>query len=258
MQNEPNLQKTKTSLTPYPKSNYAKQTALRPQKNKPNSNPIPNTPSAPRYPLPNPRPPKSAFGLLPATKIAIPPMSGFRNFALSFLTFDFSLLTLSPKSTKFSVSPHKLGAKTSKNHNPFAQNKPNPQTIKINLTLSLPMSYNNKPPHPTQKNKPNSNPIEPNSAARIDKTNPIQTQPNPIPASPKIPISNSKTHIHPKNQKISPKNSPHGPIFDPKINIPKYRTSRSIGNQPPIPKIPIHRESIVSCKSVSVIIPSYY
>jgi len=50
MQNKPNPQNTKTNLTPYPKKHYAKITALQPQKNKPNSNPIQPTP---RPTLPN-------------------------------------------------------------------------------------------------------------------------------------------------------------------------------------------------------------
>jgi len=46
MQNKPNSQNTKTNLTLYPKKNYAKISALRPRKNKPNSNPIkPNPPA---------------------------------------------------------------------------------------------------------------------------------------------------------------------------------------------------------------------
>jgi len=64
------------------------------------------------------------------------------------------------------------------------QNKPNPQTIKINLTLSFPMSYNNKPPRPTRKNKPNSNPIKPNPTAPRNETNPIQTHSNPSSPDP--------------------------------------------------------------------------
>jgi len=72
------------------------------------------------------------------------------------------------------------------------QNEPNPQNTKTNLTPFAAMSYTNNPPHPTQKNKPNSNPIKPNPPAEIDKTNPIQTEfkPNPTPTprlSPQVP-----------------------------------------------------------------------
>jgi len=71
MQNKPNLQNPKTNLTPYPKKNYAKISSLRPQKNKPNSNPIkpsPKLPTPPNYPhptsnptQPNPNPMPSSF-----------------------------------------------------------------------------------------------------------------------------------------------------------------------------------------------------
>ncbi len=40
------------------------------------------------------------------------------------------------------------------------QNKPNSQKDKINATLFVAKDYDNKPPRPTRKNKPNSNPIQ--------------------------------------------------------------------------------------------------
>jgi len=147
MQNKPNSQNQETSLTPYPKKHYAKTSPLRPQENKPNSNPIPNTPSAPRPALPG-------------------------NQSKS----------LSPKSAQISLSAHKSGAKTSKNHNTFMQNKPNPKNTKTTLTLLTTKDYEDNPPRPTRKNKPNSNPIEANSPAQIDETNPIQTQFKPVDA----------------------------------------------------------------------------
>jgi len=92
MQNKPNPKTPKPNLTPYPKKHYARISPLRPQKNKPNSNPIPNTPSAPRPALPNNQ-----------------------------------SKTLSPKSAQILLSEHTLSAKTSQNQNSFAQNKPNPK-----------------------------------------------------------------------------------------------------------------------------------
>jgi len=55
------------------------------------------------------------------------------------------------------------------------QNKPNSQNDKINPTLFVAKAYENKPPRPTRKNKP--------------KTNPIQTQTNPISEKPKMNLS---------------------------------------------------------------------
>jgi len=122
MQNKPNSQNQETNLTPYPKNNYAKTYSLRPQKNKPKTNPIPNTPSAPRCSLRSPRPRKSAFGTLPPG------------------------LCL-------------LRAKTPKNHNLIMQNKPNSKNPKPNLTPYPKKNYAKNSSLTPQKNKPNSNPI---------------------------------------------------------------------------------------------------
>jgi len=214
MQNKPNPQNQETTLTPYPKKNYAKTSPLRPQKNKPKTNPIPNKPSAPR-------PHKSTSCLPPAIKTAIPTTSGSRNFALCLLPFDFSLPTLSPKSAQLPASAPKLSAKTSKNHHPFAQNKPNPKNTKPNLTHLLPMIYINRSPLPTQKNKPKTNPIKPNPPARIDETNPIQTQPNPILPSPKLPTppNHPQPKLNPAETKIRTPHSPDMPHKPHKCRI---------------------------------------
>jgi len=131
MQNKPNPQNPQSDPTLYHQEVYEDFNLPDNEKNKPKTNPIqpnPNTLSAPRPTLPNPRLHKSAFCL------PIPTTSGFRNFAFCLLHFDFSLPALSPKSAQVSVSAHKLSAKTSKNHNSFAQNKPNPQNPQISPT----------------------------------------------------------------------------------------------------------------------------
>jgi len=207
MQNKPNSKNTKTNPTPCPKKIYEDYPLPGNEKNKPNSNPILNTPSAPRCTLPN-------------------------NQSKS----------LSPKSAQTSVSAHKLGAKTSKNHNPFMQNKPNPKNPKPNPTPLLTMTYNNNPPRPTRKNKPNSNPIRPNPTAQIDKTNPIQTQPNPIPSSSKVPTFPNSPHpklnpsaVHLLALPIIP--FPHRPLkSSPKTATHKISPKRN--SQPPENKIP--------------------
>jgi len=209
MQNEPNLKNPKRSLTPYPKNNYKKTTPLQPQKNKPKTNPIqPN----PHVPHPSslvsrlrPRPRKSASCLPPPIKKPIPTPSAFRNFALClfsllasrFIGFEFSLLTLSPKSVQSPAAANQLCAKTERNHHLFMQNEPNPKNTKTNLTPVVVKSYNNKPPRQTQENKPNSNPIKPNPPTRIKKTNPIQTQFPPPPNPPSIPITHTQNQTPP-------------------------------------------------------------
>jgi len=166
MQNKPNPKNTQTNSSLYPKKIYEDYHLPGNEENKPNSNPIQTNPqSAPRCHLPSPRPPKSSFCAPPAIETTIPTTSGFRNFALCILHFEFSLLTLSPKSAQISVSAHKLGAKTSKNHNSFAQNKPNLQNKETNLTPCPKKVYKDFPLPGTQKNKPNSNPFKPNPAS---------------------------------------------------------------------------------------------
>jgi len=224
MQNKPNPQNTKSNLTLYPKKHYAKTSSLRPQKNKPKTNPIPNIPSAPRPALAPqisklpisignqlsiidnqsyPRPHKSAFCLLPPIKTPIPTTSGFCNFPLCLLPFNFSLLTLSPESAQFSPAANQLGAKTSKNYHSFAQNKPNPKKPKTSLTPYPKKNYADFPLPGPQKNKPNSNPIKPNSTARIEKTNPIQTQSRPSLNSPPFPINHTDYPVRWKKSKLS-------------------------------------------------------
>jgi len=173
MQNKPNPQNPQSDPTLYHQEVYEDFNLPENEKNKPKTNPIqpnPNTLSAPRPTLPNPRLHKSAFCL------PIPTTSGFRNFAFCLLHFDFSLPALSPKSAQVSVSAHKLSAKTSKNHNSFAQNKPNPQNPQISPTPYPKKAYKDYHLPGTQKNKPNSNPIP---TPQTNKTNPIQTQIKP-------------------------------------------------------------------------------
>jgi len=64
----------------------------------------------------------------------------------------------------------------------FMQNKPNSQKDKINATLFATRDYENKPPRPTPKNKP--------------KTNPKQTQTNPISEKPKMNLSFYSTKVY--------------------------------------------------------------
>ena len=65
------------------------------------------------------------------------------------------------------------------------QNKPNLPKAQMNLTSLITVDYENKPPRPRRKNKPNSNPIQaqtnPNQSQFKPKTNPIKPKTNPIP-----------------------------------------------------------------------------
>jgi len=169
MQNKPNAKNTKTNLTPFPKKNYKDYPLPGNQKNKPNSNPILT-------------PPKKAHP--DNTQIPAP--------QIHLLSPDFCPPLKPP-------GIHQLSAKTQKKHDLFMQNKPNPKNTKTNPTLLPPMSYSNKPPRPTRKNKPNSNPIRPNPTAQIEKTNPTQTQSNPIPSSPKLPTPPKSAIRYPLN-----------------------------------------------------------
>jgi len=179
MQNEPNLQNTKTSLNPYPKKHYARISSLRPRKNKPNSNPIQPTPTA-RIDETNPIQPQYAIRhTLPTTQTPAP--------------------TLSPKSTQPQPAADQFCAKTQRNHHLIMQNKPNPKNTKTNLTLFPTKPYEGKPPRPTQKNKPKTNPIKPNPTAPRNKTNPIQTHSNPILTSPKLPTPPKSTIRYPRS-----------------------------------------------------------
>jgi len=85
----------------------------------------------------------------------------------------------------------------------FMQNEPNPKNPKTNLTLLNAMSYTDTQPRPIPKNEPNSNTIQPNPPAQIEKINPIQTHLNPIPASPKLPTSPNgpRTRLRPSANK---------------------------------------------------------
>jgi len=183
MQNKPNPQNQEINLTPYSKKNYARTSTLRPRKNKPKTNPIQPNPIV-RIRETNPIQPQYAIHCtLPAAQL--PPPS------------------LSPKSAEISLEAPKSGAKKSKNHNSFAQNKPNRQNTKTNLTTVATKPYEGKPPRRPRKNKPNSNPIQANHTPGIEKTNAIQTQPNSIPASPKRPTLPKLTQPNP-NPKVLP------------------------------------------------------
>jgi len=96
------------------------------------------------------------------------------------------------------------------------QNKPNPQNPQINPTLYPKKVYEDFPLPGHQKNKPNSNPIQANSVAQIDKTNPIQTQPNPISSSSTLPTC--------------PKFATPYPLHAPRYPLPNYQLS-IINNQ---------------------------
>jgi len=192
MQNKPNPQNTKTSLTPCLKKTYKDYRLPGTRKNKPNSNPIPNTPSAPRCSLPSPRPRKSAFGTLP------------------------SGLCL-------------LRAKTPKNHNLIMQNKPNSKNPKPNLTPYPKKNYAKNSSLTPQKNKPNSNPIptqspHPNQENKPN-SNPIQTQFKPNPFPPKAPTS--PNHPHPKSYPIPPPRTFFLGLPTREIHLPIIRSNHN-------------------------------
>jgi len=180
MQNKPNLKNTKTNPTLYPKKVYKDYPLPANKKNKPKTNPIPSSfvphPSSLAFTL-HPRPNKSASSLPPAIKTPIPTTSGFRNFALCFLTFDFSLAS------------DQLCAKTQRNHHLIMQNKPNPKNTKTNPTPYPKKTYEDFPLPAPQKNKPNSNPIPPPKSKKQTQSKPIQTQSPPPPNSPYPPIA---------------------------------------------------------------------
>ena len=104
MQNKPNPKNTKTNLTPYPKKNYAKISSPRPQKNKPNSNPIQPNPTAridktnPIQTQPNPisPPPKT-----PTHPNCPQPKMGWKNVIwrgiMSFSLFQFGVKKMSKR-----------------------------------------------------------------------------------------------------------------------------------------------------------------
>jgi len=154
MQNKPNPQTIKTNLNTFTAKTYNNKPPRPPRKNKPNSNPIPTYPKSPIQIMRSPRPRKSILSLLPSV---------------------------------FSLS----SAKTQKNHDPFVQNKPNPKNTKTNLTPYPKKNYAKISALRPQKNKPNSNPIQPNPPAQIEKTNPIQTQFLTRPKPPLFPIAHS-------------------------------------------------------------------
>jgi len=144
MQNKPNPKNHKTTLTPYRKNNYKDYPLPGTQKNKPKTNPIHNKPSAPRCPLPIPQSKPPSYPELASG-------SAFRNLAFGISNLEFSLLPLSPKSAQISLAAPKSGAKTSKNHNPFAQNKPKPNQIQSPLSPNPPPVPNSQyaiPPTP--------------------------------------------------------------------------------------------------------------
>jgi len=68
---------------------------------------------------------------------------------------------------------------------PFMQNKPNPKNTKTSSTYLLTKTYKTKQPHPTQKNKPKTNPIRNTpSAARYLLHNPRPPSLTPKSAQP--------------------------------------------------------------------------
>ena len=128
--------------------------------------------------------------------------------------FDLSTLTMAAEAQNLSremiLSAYKAALHLSRtlytcrarstNRPLFMQNKPNSLKAKINATLFATKNYENKPPRPTPKNKPNSNPIQtqikPNPGApghntryAIRNQSPRDTQyairnTNPIPPPP--------------------------------------------------------------------------
>jgi len=126
MQNKPNPKNPKLSLTPYPKKNYAKTHALRPQKNKPNSNPI--------QPTDAPVPAQSA---IPQTSPPLPnPQYAIRS-------------TLHAADPQPQAAADQLCAKTQRNHHLIMQNKPNPNPILPSPKLRpLPKPPTASPPVP--------------------------------------------------------------------------------------------------------------